>query len=164
MAAVKDLVFTRNFNAAVEQVWQAWTDPELVKQWWGPDGFSCPLANMEVREGGTSLLAMHAPADLHIPDSYSTWTYTKIVPNKLIEYVHNLSDQDGNKINPATMGMPSDFPQEQRHVAEFKDLGNGHTELTFTEYGWPEGQMQEFSRMGMEQCLNKMQKLLEQAS
>jgi len=42
----KDLVFTRVFNAPVTQVWKAWTDAERVKKWWGPDGFSCPVARM----------------------------------------------------------------------------------------------------------------------
>lgn len=160
----QDLVFTRTFNVPVERVWQAWTDPELVKQWWGPDGFSCPLARIDFREGGTSLLAMHAPAELHMPDAYSIWTYTKITPNARIEYIHNLSDADGNKIDPTTMGMPADFPQEQRHVLELEAPGNGQTRLMFTEYGWPDGQMRELSRMGMEQCLSKMEKLLEQAA
>lgn len=162
--AAADLVFTHNFSAPIERVWQAWTDPELVKQWWGADGFNCPLAKIDFREGGTSLLAMHAPAELHMPDSYSTWTYIKIMPNERIEYTHNLSDADGNKIDPSTIGMPADFPQGQRHVLELEDLGDGQTRLTFTEHGWPEGQMREFSRMGMEQCLSKMQKLLEQAA
>ncbi len=40
----QDLVLTRVFDASVERVWQAWTDPEQVKRCWGPDGFSCPFA------------------------------------------------------------------------------------------------------------------------
>jgi uncharacterized protein YndB with AHSA1/START domain len=159
---IEDLVFTRMFSAPVERVWQAWTEPELVKQWWGPDGFSCPLANIDFRKGGTSLLAMQAPEEMNMPDSYSTWKYTTILPNERIEYIHNLSDDKGKPIDPTAIGMPADFPQEQRHVLELKDLGDGRTQLTFTEYHWPEGQMREFSRMGMEQCLDKMQKLLEQ--
>jgi len=135
--ATKDLIFTHNFTAPVERVWRAWTDPELVKQWWGPDGFSCLLAKIDFREGGTSLLAMHAPAELHIPDSYSTWTYTKIIPNHRIEYTHNLSDPDGNKIDPTTMGMPADFPQEQRHVLELEDLGDGQTRLLLRNIAGP---------------------------
>jgi uncharacterized protein YndB with AHSA1/START domain len=160
--ATEDLTFKRTFKAPLQRVWQAWTDAKLVKEWWGPEGFSCPLAKVDFREGGTTLVAMHAPKELHMPDSYSTWKYTKIVPNERIEYVHNLSDKDGKAIDPKSVGMPADFPQNQRHVAEFKDFGSGSTELTFTEYGWPEGQMREFSRTGMEQCLDKMQKLLEQ--
>ena len=58
----KDLVFTRTFAAPVERVWQAWADPELVKRWWGPDGFTCPLARIDLREGGVSLVCMDLAA------------------------------------------------------------------------------------------------------
>src|SRR4029453_5950513 len=53
-----DLVVTRVVDVQVGQVWRAWTDPKLVRRWWGPVGFSCPLARMDLREGGTSLAAM----------------------------------------------------------------------------------------------------------
>ncbi len=38
-AKKRDLVLTRVFDAPVERVWKAWTDPEHVMQWWGSDGF-----------------------------------------------------------------------------------------------------------------------------
>lgn len=148
-----DLVITRVFDAPAEQVWQAWIEPELVKQWWGPIGFSAPLAKIDFREGGTSLVCMSSP---EFGEHYSTWQYQKIVPLERIEYIHNLADKDGNKIDPVTIGMPADFPQDQLNTVAFKDLGNGKTEVTVTEYEWPMGQMMEMSRMGMEQCLDKM--------
>jgi uncharacterized protein YndB with AHSA1/START domain len=54
------MVLTRVFDAPVEQVWNAWRDSEIVKQWWGPLGFTCPVAEMDFREGGTSLVCMRA--------------------------------------------------------------------------------------------------------
>lgn len=152
-----DLVITRTFDAPVEQVWNAWTDSAAVKQWWGPDGFTCPLAQMDVREGGTSLVSMSSP---QFGTHYSIWHYQEIIPMQRIEYVHNLADQDGNKINPVDVGMPHDFPQDQRHVISFRPVGENQTELTITEYGWTEGEMMKMSRMGMEQCLDKMAHLL----
>ena len=53
-----DLVVTRVFDAPVEAVWKAWTDAEQVKKWWGPDGFTAPVAKLDFREGGTSLVCM----------------------------------------------------------------------------------------------------------
>ena len=40
----RDLVVTRTFDAPIESVWAAWTDPKHVMQWWGPIGFTCPVA------------------------------------------------------------------------------------------------------------------------
>ena len=78
----RDLVVTRVVAGPVGQVWQAWTDPEQVRRWWGPTGFTCPLARMDVREGGTSLVAMRSPQG---QDLYNTWTYRSIVPHQRVD-------------------------------------------------------------------------------
>ena len=152
-ALKQDLVITRVFEAPIETVWKAWSIPEQVMRWWGPDGFTSPLARLDFREGGTSLVCMSSP---EFGDLYSTWHYRKIQPLRRIEYIHNLADKEGNKIDPTSIGMPPDFPQDQLNVLTFKDLGAGRSELTVTEAGWTAGQMMEMSRMGMEQCLDKM--------
>ena len=156
MTEKKDLVISRVFNATIEQVWQAWSDPEDVMRWWGPTGFSSPMANINFHEEATSLVAMRPPKDFGNQDFYSTWTYQKILPMERIEYIHNLSDKDGHKIDPTSVGMPADFPRDQLHTVTFKRLGDNQTELTVTEYGWTVGQMRDMSKTGMEQCLDKM--------
>jgi uncharacterized protein YndB with AHSA1/START domain len=78
----RNVVVTRVFDAPVEQVWRAWTDPQQVMRWWGPAGFTSPVAKMDVREGGTSLVCMRAPSELGGQDIYNTWTYHKIIPNE----------------------------------------------------------------------------------
>jgi len=156
----QDLVFTRVFDAPVERVWQAWTDPKHVMSWWGPNGFTCPFARMEVREGGKSLVCMRAPPELGGRDMYSTWTYTRIVPQRQIEYLHHFADSEGKRLDPAGAGLPPGMPAEVRHLVSFEPDGAGRTKLVVTEYDWPVGQMMEMSRMGMEQCLNKMEVLL----
>jgi uncharacterized protein YndB with AHSA1/START domain len=149
----RDLVVTRLFNAPLSLVWKAWSDPEYVMQWWGPEGFTSPLAQIDFREGATSLVCMSSP---EYGDHYSTWRYEKIVPMQRIEYIHNLADKDGNPVDPVKMGMPPDFPRDQRHTVTFKDLGNGKTEMTATEYDWTVGHMMEMSKLGLNQCLDKM--------
>jgi uncharacterized protein YndB with AHSA1/START domain len=68
----QDLVVTRVFAAPLEEVWKVWVDPELVEQWWGPYGFTAPVARMDFREGGTSLVCMRS-AQYGYGDQYSTW-------------------------------------------------------------------------------------------
>ena len=148
-----DLVISRVFAAPLAQVWNAWTDAQYVMQWWGPDGFTCPIAQMDVREGGTTLLAMHSP---EYGEHYSIWQYRKIVPLQLLEFIHNLADKDGNRVDPISVGMPPDFPQDQHQTVVFKAIDPTQTRITITEYGWTVGDMMEMSRMGMEQCLDKM--------
>jgi uncharacterized protein YndB with AHSA1/START domain len=152
----QDLVITRTFEAPVADVWKAWTDATEVKKWWGPTGFTCPTAKMDVRAGGTTLVCMRAPKEMGGKDMYSTWVYTKVVKHELLDYIHNLSDEHGKKVLPKDLGMPADFPIDQRHLVVFKEVSPGKTEITITEYGWTPGQMMQFSKIGMNQCLDKM--------
>jgi uncharacterized protein YndB with AHSA1/START domain len=152
----QDLVVTRVLAAPIEDVWKAWSDSEYVMQWWGPAGFTSPSAEMDFRVGGTSLVCMRAPQEYGGQDHYSTWTYQRIVPLERIDYIHNLADQAGNRADPVQLGMPPDFPQDQQHSVTFKAVGPRETELTVMEYNWPVGQMMEMSKLGLEQCLDKM--------
>lgn len=152
----QDLVMRHVFDASVAQVWQAWTDAALIQQWWGPDGFTCPVAELDVRVGGSAFLGMANP---QFGTHYSLWEYQEIVPMERLVFIHNLADADRQKVDPQSVGMPPEFPIEQRQVIEFKAVGETQTEVIVTEYAWTVGQMMEMSRMGMEQCLAKMAKL-----
>jgi len=89
---------------------------------------------------------------------YSTWVYQKIVPLERIEFIQNLADKDGNLIDPARIGMPPEFPRDIRTVVTFKDLGNGKTEMTVTEYNMPtaDTEMGKNAELGLNQSLDKM--------
>ena len=151
---MRDLTVTRIFHAPVESVWKAWTDPQLLMRWWGPDYFTSPTCKLDFREGGTSLVCMRSPQG---QDMYSIWKYLKIVPLQHIEFIQNMADQDGNRVDPATLGLPPEFPEDIRTVVVFKSLGN-KTELTMTEYGLPTPDIQigRFAEMGLNQTLDKM--------
>ncbi len=56
-----DLVFERTFRAPREQVWRAFMEPELIPHWWGPNGTSTTVAEMDVRPGGRWRYISHAP-------------------------------------------------------------------------------------------------------
>ena len=152
----EDLVISRLIDAPVEMVWKAWTDPAQLKRWWGPKYYSSPSCKMELREGGRFIFAMRAPADQGGQVSYTSGVYKKIVPMERLEFTQGLSDQDGNRIDPVTIGMPPDFPREIRTVVTFKRFRTDMTELTVTEYDWPVSQMFVYSLAGMHQSLDKL--------
>ncbi len=149
----RDLVVTRVFDAPLGQVWKAWTDPEYVMRWWGPTGFTSPLARMDFREGGTSLVCMRSPEGQNL---YNTWTYRKIAPMERIEFVQRFSDGDGKTVEPAEVGLPPDIPRDVLHVVTFETKGDDRTEMTVTEHGYTSDQIVDLSRAGLEQCLDKM--------
>jgi uncharacterized protein YndB with AHSA1/START domain len=57
----KQLVIERTFKASPEQIFDAFTDPTQLAQWWWPKGFTCPAAKVDLRVGGTYKLAMQWP-------------------------------------------------------------------------------------------------------
>jgi len=152
-----DVVVGRTFPVPPEQAWRAWSESDLVKQWWGPTGFSCPLADVDLRVGGRTLVVMRAPAEFGGGDMYSTWTYTEVVPPARIEYVFNFADPQGNRLVPADLGMPPGIPDDGEHVVTFDDLGEGRTEMTITEHGYTTEDARNLSQAGLEQCVDKME-------
>ncbi|HTQ63428.1 MAG TPA: SRPBCC domain-containing protein [Puia sp.] len=150
----KQLTISRIFEASVEEVWKMWTEPEYVMQWWGPDKFTCPLADIHFKEGETSLVCMKAPDEFGGQASYSIWAYTKIILHQHIEFIQNLADENGIKQKPTALGMPPDFPEDIRTVVTFKVIGTDKTEMTVTEYA-DFGQITHFAKLGLEQSLAK---------
>src|SRR3982750_2754101 len=60
MTAVKEVEFERIFDASVERVWQAWTNPEELKKWWGPNNVIIPECEIDLRVGGRIYIVMEA--------------------------------------------------------------------------------------------------------
>jgi len=151
-----DVVVTRVFDAPVELVWKAWSDSDHVMRWWGPTGFTSPLARIDFRVGGVSLVCMRAPKEFGGQDMYNTWTYQKIEPLERIEFIFHFTDKDGNRLDPAKMGVPPGVPQEVPHVITFKRLAENKTEMTIRESGYTSETAVAISKAGLEQCLDKM--------
>jgi uncharacterized protein YndB with AHSA1/START domain len=81
-AVERELVLTRAFAAPRRRVFQAWTDPRLLAQWWGPHGFTNPVCELDVRPGGALRIDMRAPDGNVYPE---TGVFHEIVePEKLV--------------------------------------------------------------------------------
>ncbi len=81
----RELFISRKLNAPVDLVWEAWTHPEHIANWWGPDGFTTTITKMDVRPGGEWNLVMHGPDGT---DYDNKSIFREIVPLKKIVYEH----------------------------------------------------------------------------
>ncbi|WP_316834880.1 SRPBCC domain-containing protein [Pedobacter nutrimenti] len=151
----KQIEVTRIFNAPPETVWQVWVDPELVKRWWGPKHFTSPLAKIDFRIGGKSIVSMRAPKEMGGQMFYSVWEYIKILPFETIEFIQSLCNEGGNKIDPTEVGMPADFPIDIRTIVTFKEIAYDKTEMTVTEFA-EFGSISNFAQIGLEQSMDKI--------
>jgi uncharacterized protein YndB with AHSA1/START domain len=63
-----EIVTTRTVHAAREAVWEAWTNPILLAQWWGPKGFRNTFYEFDLQPGGAWRFIMHSPDEVHFPN------------------------------------------------------------------------------------------------
>ena len=152
----QDIVVIRDFDAPVELVWKAWTDPEMVKKWWGPAGFSSPSIKIDFRVGGKYVYCMHGPAGSQWDrDMYSAGEYEEIVPMEKLVVTDYFSDEHGNKVDPKEYGMAADVPAEMHVIVTFEDVEGGKTKLSIV-YPKPESeaQFQAMLKSGMQEGWN----------
>lgn len=81
----KGLFLKRTLNAPIDLVWQAWTQPEHIANWWGPNGFTNTISKMDMRTGGEWNLVMHGPDGT---DYDNKCIFREVVQNKKIVYEH----------------------------------------------------------------------------
>jgi uncharacterized protein YndB with AHSA1/START domain len=75
----RDLVLTRLIDAPREKLFRAWTEPELLKQWFAPLPYTTPVAELDVRPGGSSLVVMRGPDGVDMPNP---GVYLEVVKNE----------------------------------------------------------------------------------
>jgi uncharacterized glyoxalase superfamily protein PhnB/uncharacterized protein YndB with AHSA1/START domain len=83
--ADREINISRLLNAPIELVWEVWTDPEHIKNWWGPNGFTNSISKMEVEPGGEWQLVMHGPDGT---DYKNKSVFREIIKHKKIVYEH----------------------------------------------------------------------------
>ena len=84
-----ELVFTRVFDAPRELVFEAWTNPKHLAQWWGPRGFTNTIHEMNVRPGGVWRLVMHGPDGV---DYHNKMVFLEVVKPERLVYKHQPED------------------------------------------------------------------------
>jgi uncharacterized protein YndB with AHSA1/START domain len=130
------LVIERIFDAPRELVWKAWTDPEMMKRWWGPKTFTAPTVEVDFRVGGKSLAAMQSPDFNDGRPIWSVGEYREIVPLERIVMTDSFADEQGNVVPATHYGMTGDFPLEMLVTVTFEDL-DGKTKMTLRHEGLP---------------------------
>ena len=103
----KKLRIVREFDAPVANVWRAWTESNLLDNWWAPKPWKAKTKSMDFSEGGFWLYCMEGP------DGTQHWAradYLRITPGKSFVLVDSFCDEAGNKIDTApSMHWKNDF-------------------------------------------------------
>jgi uncharacterized protein YndB with AHSA1/START domain len=147
------LVIERIVNAPRELVFQAWTDPEMFKRWWGPKGWTTSHCTIEPRAGGVSHFNMQAP-----DGSMTIWckgVYTEFSPYDRIVFTDSFADKEGNVVPATEYGMEG-VPLEMLVSVTFEDAGAGKTKMTMRHEGLPAGEHTEGANQGWSESFDKL--------
>jgi uncharacterized protein YndB with AHSA1/START domain len=114
---VKPFEITRVFDAPRDRVWKAWTEPERLKRWWGPKGFTVHTCKVDLRPGGTFLYGMKAPDG---SDMWGKFVYREIVAPKKLVFIVSFSDPKGGVTRHPGM---EDWPLQTMSTVTFEEQG-----------------------------------------
>jgi uncharacterized protein YndB with AHSA1/START domain len=138
-SADRELVVTRLIDAPRRLVFRAWTEPEQVSRWWGPQGFVTTHCDMDIRPGGAFRCCMRSPEGT---DYWKRGVYREIVEAERIVFTFAWEDADG------TPG------QELLTTVTFADEG-ARTRLTLHQAEFETVERCEDHRTGWTSCLER---------
>lgn len=150
------LTLERVFNAPRELVFQAFSEAEHLKQWWGPRGWSVPFCKVDFRPGGIWHYCMKcedkSQGDFYGMESWGKAIYKTIVTNERIEYTDYFSDSEGN--------VSADLPATDA-ILEFVEFEGKTKLINQAKYASPEA-LQQVLDMGMEKGITETWDRLEE--
>ncbi|MGA9524039.1 MAG: SRPBCC family protein [Myxococcaceae bacterium] len=132
----RELVLTRIIEAPRENVYRAWTDPELLKKWFAPHPWTTPSAELDVRPGGASIVTMRSPEGQESP---TPGVYLEVVKTERLVVTDAYT----------RAWVPSEKPF-MTLVLTFEDLG-GKTRYTARVLHWTVADREAHEKMGFHQ-------------
>ncbi|PHN01576.1 SRPBCC family protein [Flavilitoribacter nigricans] len=108
----KRVLVERMFDAPADLVWAAWTEAELLDQWWAPRPWRSKTKEMEFAVGGRRLYAMLGPEG---EEHWALADYSSIAPNSNFQYLDAFCDEHGT--------INEDFPRSDWSI-DFKPSGD----------------------------------------
>ncbi|MFN7925756.1 MAG: SRPBCC family protein [Bryobacteraceae bacterium] len=129
----RDLVLTCVIDAPREKLFRAWTDPEVMKEWFAPKPWTAPVVETDVRPGGRSLVVMRGPDGNEFPNP---GVYLEVVENE------RLVSTDAYTSAWEPSGNPF-----MTLILTFEDLG-GKTRYTARARHWSDASREAHEKMG----------------
>lgn len=128
----------RTFDAPIDVIWQLWTEGEQFAKWYGPQGATIPVANLDLRVGGKRLVCMEMTMPDRTMQMWFAGEFREIVPKTRLVYTEAMADENGNIMSPEMMGMPEGSPESTEVIVELEAL-DGQTKMVMTHVGVPAG-------------------------
>ena len=142
--AERELVVTRVIDAPRRLVFKAWTQPEHIARWWGPQGYTTIHCDMDIRVGGAYRFGMRSPQGT---EHWKRGVYREIVAPERLVFTHAWVDASGTP-GPETLVTVT--------LAE----RNGRTEMTFHQGIFESVGARDGHQQGWTSCFERLAELL----
>lgn len=154
-----DEVFIKEtFNASIERVFEAWTNPEKLMKWYAPEGCTFHFKKIEIKKGGKYHSCISNP---QYGDCWCIGEYKEVVPHSKIVFTMINADVNGNPINPTEIGMDPNWPGKTLVTITLTEE-NGKTKLQLRQTVSQELAIKTGAYPSWLQMLDNMQALLSQ--
>ena len=150
--STREINITRIFDAPREKVWRAWTNPEDLKMWWGPETYTTPYFTVDLRVGGKYLYCMRSSSG---EETWGTGTYLEVVDQKRLVSTDSFADKDGNIVPASTYGMDVEWPADSKIALTFEDM-DGKTRFTLKHTSIPAGSDGDLSEQGWNDSFDRL--------
>lgn len=149
---IKEFQIQRTLPFMREKIFNAWTDPELFKRWFGPYEFTMPFCQMNVKTDGQFHYCMRSPEGTNY---WSKGTYLEVLKPERIVYTDSFSDKNRKIVSPTTYGLDSEWPMETLTTINFKE--KDHLTILTVHVNVPESLAREQGAVeGWNQTLNRL--------
>jgi uncharacterized protein YndB with AHSA1/START domain len=126
--AGRELVIRRVFDAPRDLVWQAWTEPERLMQWWGPKDYIMNVSRLDLRPGGLFHYGMRSPDGREV---WGRFAYIDVAAPEKLVFTNSFSDEAGGITRHP---MSATWPLEVLNIFTFTESVQ---KTTLTMRGWP---------------------------
>jgi uncharacterized protein YndB with AHSA1/START domain len=141
----REIIITRVFDAPRELVWEAWTNPQHVSKWWGPEGFTTTIEEMNVKPGGTWKHVMRGPDGTEYPNKS---IFIEVVKPERIVYNHGGEKKGGAAVQfVATWTFERVEESKTRLTLHFVFPSAEARDTVVREFGAVEGGKQTLERL-----------------
>lgn len=123
---MKEVLIHYTFDAPIDMVFEAWTDPEQLLEWFAPEGCNIIYKKIELYEGGEYLSCLKNP---QYGDCWCKGKYISIDAPHTFIFTMVITNANGDDVNPVDVGMSADWPASTTVKISFNEE-NGKTKMT----------------------------------
>ena len=152
MSDTKSVVIEETFDTSIENMWAMWTNGAHFANWYGPQGCTIPVADIDATVGGKRRVSMAMETPNGPMEMWFGGAHLEVTPVTRLVYTEVMTDPAGNPMPASAMGMDGDKPFVTEVTVELEDL-DGRTKVTMTHAGVPAGSPGEF---GWRQAFEKL--------